>query len=453
MLHVPTLVFVVGLINLLQAFAFCIVGVYNRRVNGIGTWAAAALFNGLAMPLIAFRQVTDSALLTKLLPTTLNFASAYLFYVGAVRFRERGAVQIWPLVAVLPFYSVFGWLILNDEGLRYRPVLTSPIFILFLALGAWELLRETRPALRFSARFTAYAALFISAIFAYRALDLYFMSSPAELLDPVRAQVVSFLGGILWVVLWTFGAQMMINQRQTFENEQLHKEKLTAAEELAAAKNELMALHTLKHRQQLANDLHDGLGGITANLAMLASQGGIEENPQQQKQLFRHIESLATEWNRELRLWMNGMERGSLYWGDALAEVHSYAQRLTATKGIQLHWHQSGQLPTEPEHCVQEIISLLRVLKEAVNNLVSHSDARHARIHVAFRGQRLGIVVKDDGRGFPLESPQPGRRGLKNMGHRIKELGGTFKRHGTAGTTLCIVIPLPLQSHSSPPQK
>ncbi|MEY4244016.1 MAG: hypothetical protein RLZZ245_1601, partial [Verrucomicrobiota bacterium] len=166
-----------------------------------------------------------------------------------------------------------------------------------------------------------------------------------------------------------------------------------------------------------------------------------------------HIESLATEWNRELRLWMNGMERGSLYWGDALAEVHSYAQRLTATKGIQLHWHQSGQLPTEPEHCVQEIISLLRVLKEAVNNLVSHSDARHAKVHVAFRARRLGIVVKDDGRGFPLESPKTGRRGLKNMGHRIKELGGTFKRHGKAGTTLCIVIPLPLQSHSSPPQK
>jgi len=452
-LHVPTLIFLVGLINVLQAFAFCIVGFHNRRVKGLGWWAAAAFCNGVAMPLIAFRQMSDSALLTKLLPTTMNFASAYLFYVGAVCFLDRGRVRWWPLVAALPFYSVFSWLILNDEGLRYRPVLTSPIFILFLAMGAWELLRETRPVLRFSARFTAYAALFICAIFAYRALDLYFLSSPAELLDPVRPQVVSFIGGILWVVLWTFGTQMMINQRQTFENAQLHEEKLRSVEELAAAETELITLRTLQHRQQLASDLHDGFGGITANLAMLAFQGSIEKQPRQQKELFQNIESLATEWNRELRLWMNGMERGSLYWGDALAEAHSYAQRLTATKGIHLQWRQSGHLPTNPEHCVQEIISLMRVLKEAVNNLVSHSDARHARIHVAFRAQRLGIVVKDDGRGFPMESPQPGRRGFKNMGRRIKELGGTFERHGTAGTTLCMVVPLPLHSNSIPPQK
>ncbi len=451
MLSVPTLVFVVGLINLLQAFAFCIMGIYNRRMNGIGWWVAAAFCNGVAMPLIAFRQVTDSALLTKLLPTSMNFASAYLFYAGAVRFRERGAVRCWPLVAALPFYGVFSWLILNDEGLRYRPLLTSPIFMLFLALGAWELLRETRPALRFSAGFTAYAALFICAIFAYRALDLYFLSSPAELLDPVRPQVVSFIGGILWVLLWTFGAQMMINQRQTFENAQLHAEKVRSVEQLAAAETELMALRTIQHRQQLASDLHDGFGGITANLAMLAFQGSIEEQPRQQKELFQNIEFLATEWNRELRLWMNGMERGSLCWGDTLVEAHSYAKRLTAAKGIHLHWHQSGQLPSAPEHRVQEMISLMRVLKEAVNNLVRHSDARHARVHVAFRGQLLGIVIRDDGRGFDPEHARPGSRGLQNMERRIHDLGGRFRHRGRDGSLLCLTLPLPLQNHSTTP--
>lgn len=444
MLHVPTLIFLVGLINLLQACAFCIVGFHNRRVKGLGWWAAAAFFNGVAMPLIAFRQMSDSALLTKLLPTTMNFASAYLFYVGAVCLRNRGRVQWWPLVAALPFYGVFIWLILNDEGLRYRPVLTSPIFILFLAMGAWELLRETRPALRFSARFTAYAALFICAIFAYRALDLYFLSSPAELLDPVRPQVVSFIGGILWVVLWTFGAQMMINQRQTFENAQLHAEKLRSVEELAAAESELMALRTLQHRQQLASDLHDGFGGITANLAMLAFQGSIEDKPPQQKVILQHIEFLATEWNRELRLWMNGVERGNLCWGDSLAEARSYAERLTAAKGIELHWCQSGRQPSAPETRVREVISLMRVLKEAINNLVRHSEARSARVHIAFRPKLLGIVIKDDGIGFDPADVRQGGRGLEIMRRRINELGGGFKCRGREGTTLCLALPLPL---------
>lgn len=123
-LHVPTLIFVVGLINLLQAFSFCIVGFYNRRVNGIGYWAAAALFNGLAMPLIALRHSLDSVFLTKVLPTGMNFASAYLFYVGAVHFQKRGAARIWPLAAALPFFCAHVWLVFHDEGLRLRPVLT-----------------------------------------------------------------------------------------------------------------------------------------------------------------------------------------------------------------------------------------------------------------------------------------------------------------------------------------
>lgn len=444
-LHVPTLIFVVGLINVLQAFAFWIVGFHNRRVKGLGWWAAAAFFNGVAMPLIAFRQVSDSALLTKLLPTTMNFASAYLFYVGSVRFRECSAVRRWPLVAALPLYIGYAWLVLRDEALRYRPFFTTPIFILFLALGAWELLREKRPALRFSARFTAVGALFISVIFAYRAFDLYFLSTPAQMLDPVRPQVVSFTAGILWVLLWTFGAQMMINQRQTFENDQLHAEKLRSVEELAAAETELMALRTLQHRQQLASDLHDGLGGITANLAMLAFQGSVEMEPQQQKSLFQDIEFLATEWNRELRLWMNGVERGSLRWGDVLAEVHSYAQRLTSAKGIELGWHQSGLLPEEPDHQVQEIISLMRVIKEAINNLSHHSNAGRARVHIAFRAGLLGIVIQDDGHGFDPENLRSGARGVKNMRRRVEELGGGFKHRGRHGTTLCLTLPLPLR--------
>lgn len=261
----------------------------------------------------------------------------------------------------------------------------------------------------------------------------------------MRPQVVSFLGGILWVLLWTFGAQMMINQRQTFENAQLHLEKLRSVEELAAAETELMALRTLQHRQQLASDLHDGLGGITANLAMLAFQGSIEEQPQQQKALFRDIEFLASEWNREMRLWMNGLERGSLCWGDALAEARTYATRLISSKGIELHWHLSGQLPAEPDCCVQEMISLMRVLKEAINNLSRHSNAGRASVHIAFRTRLLGIVIQDDGSGFDPEDLRSGARGLKNMRRRVEELGGRFKHRSRNGTTLCLTLPLPLK--------
>ena len=89
--------------------------------------------------------------------------------------------------------------------------------------------------------------------------------------------------------------------------------------------------------------------------------------------------------------------------------------------------------------------SLMRVLKEAIGNLVRHSEARRARVHVAFRPRLLGIVIRDDGRGFDPADARAGGRGLKIMRRRIEELGGGFKCRGRDGTTLCLALPLPLQ--------
>lgn len=142
---------------------------------------------------------------------------------------------------------------------------------------------------------------------------------------------------------------------------------------------------------------------------------------------------------------MNGLERGSLLWADALMESHTYAQRLTAAHGIELDWRQSGPLPSEPDHRVQEIISLMRVLKEAIHNLARHSGARQASVHITFDPQLLRIVIQDDGCGIDPGISRHGCRGLRNMQQRVEELGGTIKRGDGQGTTYCIEIPLPLQ--------
>jgi glucose-6-phosphate-specific signal transduction histidine kinase len=66
-------------------------------------------------------------------------------------------------------------------------------------------------------------------------------------------------------------------------------------------------------------------------------------------------------------------------------------------------------------------------------------------VHVAFRPKLLGIVIKDDGRGFDPADSRAGGRGLKIMRRRIEELGGRFKSRSRNGTTLCLTLPLPLK--------
>jgi signal transduction histidine kinase len=82
-------------------------------------------------------------------------------------------------------------------------------------------------------------------------------------------------------------------------------------------------------------------------------------------------------------------------------------------------------LPQETE------ISALRVVQEAVTNVVRHAGARRVIVEVTRRPHRLEIVVQDDGRGFDvratLEGAASGKAlGLLGMQERVEILGGAF---------------------------
>ena len=64
------------------------------------------------------------------------------------------------------------------------------------------------------------------------------------------------------------------------------------------------------------------------------------------------------------------------------------------------------------------------MVRELTSNVIRHSGARRVRCAVSLDGQRLVLVMRDDGRGL-----EPGRaegNGLKNLRRRAEALGGTF---------------------------
>lgn len=106
--------------------------------------------------------------------------------------------------------------------------------------------------------------------------------------------------------------------------------------------------------------------------------------------------------------------------------------------------------------------NLFLTVKEALNNVAKHSKASEARLGIKLTGgskipgqnnpaassgqesQWLEIEIEDNGIGFAAEAAGDGRNGLKNMGERIKEIGGSlefFSRPGN-GTRICIRVPL-----------
>ena len=65
---------------------------------------------------------------------------------------------------------------------------------------------------------------------------------------------------------------------------------------------------------------------------------------------------------------------------------------------------------------------LLAVLREAVSNVARHAQAGAAEVEVSLDGDRLSLVVLDDGRGPSAAAPESG---LRNVRRRASELGGT----------------------------
>lgn len=88
--------------------------------------------------------------------------------------------------------------------------------------------------------------------------------------------------------------------------------------------------------------------------------------------------------------------------------------------------------------------ALYRVVQEAMTNIVSHARATRVDVLLENDGERVLVMVEDDGVGFDLEEVR-GRDhlGLLGLRERAEALGGTLTLESApgAGTTVVVEVP------------
>jgi signal transduction histidine kinase len=86
---------------------------------------------------------------------------------------------------------------------------------------------------------------------------------------------------------------------------------------------------------------------------------------------------------------------------------------------------------------------LYRIAQQALNNALTHAQARQIDIRLCREGERLTLTINDDGRGF-AQSASPSRgMGLRTMQYRARLIGGALTVTSTpeAGTEVrCLII-------------
>jgi len=88
--------------------------------------------------------------------------------------------------------------------------------------------------------------------------------------------------------------------------------------------------------------------------------------------------------------------------------------------------------------------ALYRIVQEAMANVVRHAKATRVDVLLEHRGERVMVMVEDDGIGFELGQVQRGHHyGLLGLEERAEALHGTLTLESSpgAGTTVVVEVP------------
>jgi signal transduction histidine kinase/sugar lactone lactonase YvrE len=201
-----------------------------------------------------------------------------------------------------------------------------------------------------------------------------------------------------------------------------------------------------KERARIARDLHDDLGASLTQIGLQAEMARgewatAEELREQSALLAGRVRTLAHEL--DAIVWTINPKNDSL---DKLATyLCQFSQEFFRLTPIRCRLDVAEEIPAWP--LTPEMRhDLFLATKEAMNNIVKHSEASEVWLRIRVKHGVFELVLEDNGRGFsPGAIKDSQRNGLGNMRSRVRSFGGEFEirsRPGT-GTVVAIGIQLP----------
>jgi signal transduction histidine kinase len=199
-------------------------------------------------------------------------------------------------------------------------------------------------------------------------------------------------------------------------------------------------------RQRLMREMHDGLGSSLVSSLVMVEQGKLDS---------AGVASVLRESIDDLKLTIDSLEP----MGDDLLTLlgtlrFRLGKRLEAA-GIRFEW-QVQETPPLPWLNSTASLQILRILQEALTNVVKHAGADVIRVETGSDATHVFIRLLDNGRGFDVAAvlQRPTGRGLQNLQRRAAALHGRVEITSQPGATIVVLL-LPLmpggESHSPHP--
>jgi signal transduction histidine kinase len=226
------------------------------------------------------------------------------------------------------------------------------------------------------------------------------------------------------------------------------RERAALITQLESTRAELAAAHheagVLTERHRLAGEIHDTLAQGFASIVTLlqAAEAGLRDGDPRTDGARRHLEmALATarENLAEARTLVTALSPAQLESGTLAEALRRVAEAVAASADVEVTAEATGtarRLPMGTE------VVLLRVCQEALANVRKHAGARQASVRLCYAAGVVRLTVADDGAGFDKNHVNGGY-GLRGMGERVRQVGGTIRVLSAvgAGTEINVEVP------------
>jgi len=191
-----------------------------------------------------------------------------------------------------------------------------------------------------------------------------------------------------------------------------------------------------EERNRISADMHDDLGAgmTTIRLYSELAKNRIKDNP------IPEIEKISTSANELLNkmnaiIWSMSSSNDSL--GNMIAYIRSYSLEYFEDSGVHCRI-------SIPENLPNIVVSgeirrnVFLVVKEALNNVLKHSQATEVSITLERMPDGLRLFIQDNGKGIDFDKLRQFGNGLKNMKKRMDDIGISFSIENKNGTLITL---------------
>jgi signal transduction histidine kinase len=215
---------------------------------------------------------------------------------------------------------------------------------------------------------------------------------------------------------------------------------LLAAALYALHRNRVRQLLALERvRTRIASDLHDDIGSTLSQIAILgevarARIGSIESALDEPLSRIGRLSRESVDSMSDI-VWAIDPHKDRMQ--NLAQRMRRLASEVLEARNIEFSFEAHEDRLSLGAEIRREVFL---AFKEALNNVVRHSECRRVEIALRLEGPWLVLMVHDDGKGFDATGDVQGN-GLRNLRRRAAALGGSMDLVSTGGTRITLRIP------------